>query len=188
LTNQVCFGIISLMLATFLPPKALRALLDDTIQRDRTTARRACLLKIMWQERNLTRSQLIIRVEGELGADCFGDLAWRDTFYRDMRVVKRAFRSAGYQLVYRRNLERPGYELLDQPPIGPDLAKILDGSVAEVDRAQLAVFRRLSISERFRLGCSVSDAARTAVAHRICTRNPHLSWAQANRLALSANQ
>ena len=176
------------MLATFLPPKALRVLLDDTIQRDRTTARRACLLKIMWQERNLTRAQLIIRVEGELGTGCFGDSAWRDTFYRDMRVVKLAFRFAGYQLVYRRNLERPGYELLDQPPIGYELAKTLDGSVAEVDQAQLAVFRRLSIAERIRLGCSVSDAARTAVAYRIRTRKPYLSWAEANRLARASNQ
>lgn len=25
------------------------------------------------------------RVEGELGTGCFGDIAWEDTFYRDMR-------------------------------------------------------------------------------------------------------
>jgi hypothetical protein len=168
--------------------EAQNTLLDDAMQRDRATARRAWLLKILWRERHLTRSQLIIRVEGELGAGCFGDLAWKDNFYRDMRVVKRAFRAAGYKLVYRRNFEQPGYELLDQPPIGAELAKILDGSVAEIDRAQLIVLQRLSTAERFRLGCSVSDAARTAVAYRTRTDYPHLNQVEANRLALSPNQ
>ena len=169
-------------------PEAQLALLDDAIQRDRTTARRAWLLKILLQERNLTRSQLITRVEGKLGAGCFGDSAWKDTFYRDMRVVKRALRGAGYQLVYRRNPERPGYELLNQPPIGPDLAKILVGSVAEVNRTQLAVFHRLSTAERFRLGCSVSDTAHTAVSYRKRTAYPRLTKVEASGLALSPNQ
>ena len=100
-----------------LPTQSQTCLLEDAIQRDRTTARRVSLLKILSQERSLTRTQLIARLEGKLGAGCFGDSAWKDTFYRDMRVVKRAFRAAGQQLVYRRNHERPGYELLDQPSI-----------------------------------------------------------------------
>jgi hypothetical protein len=176
------------MNTSHLDHQAQTALLEDAIQRDRTTARRALLLKILSQERNLTRPQLIARLEGELGAGCFGDSAWKDTFYRDMRVVKRAFRSAGQHLVYRRNRQRPGYELLDQSPIGSELAQVLYGAVAEIDRAQLAILHRLSIADRFRLGCSVSDAARGAVAHRLQTLHPHLDPAGANRLALSRNQ
>ena len=65
-------------------PAALNVLLEDAITRDRTTARRAALLKILHQERYLTREQLIVRVEGILGVGCFGDSAWIDTFYRDM--------------------------------------------------------------------------------------------------------
>jgi hypothetical protein len=48
-------------------PAALNALLEDAITRDRTTARRAALLRILHQERFLTREQLIVRVEGVLG-------------------------------------------------------------------------------------------------------------------------
>jgi len=171
-----------------LPTQIQTSLLDDAIQRDRTTARRASLLKILSQERNLTRAQLIARLEGELGSGCFGDSAWKDTFYRDMRAVKRAFRAAGQLMVYRRNHQRPGYELLDRSPIGSELEKILTGSVAEVDRAQLTTLHRLSIADRFRLGCSISDAARGAVAHRILTLHPHLDLTEANRIALSRNQ
>jgi hypothetical protein len=168
-----------------IPARAQEVLLNDAVHRDRTTARRACLLKILWQERHLTREHLVTRVEAEMGKNCFGDSAWKDTFSRDMRVVRRALLAAGYQLVYRRNLKQPGYELLNQPPIGPDLARILDGSTSDVDSNQIAVLRRLSAAERFRLGCSISDTARTAVAHRIQQRNPSLRLVEAHRLALS---
>jgi hypothetical protein len=77
--------------------QALELLLADAIDRDRTTARRATLCAILLHERYLTRQQLIVRVEGKLGAGCFGESAWVDTFYRDMQVVKKALRAAGYQ-------------------------------------------------------------------------------------------
>jgi hypothetical protein len=139
----------------------------------------------LWQERFLRRAQLIARVEGELGRGCFGVSAWEDTFYRDIRVVKQALQAAGYRLAYRRNPTRPGYYLLDQPALGDQLAEALDGSLAEVDPAQIAIYRAMPPAERFRLGCSISDAARRAVAYRIQQRNPGLSLAEANRLALS---
>jgi hypothetical protein len=80
----------------FISSTALEILLDDAISRDRTTARRATLLNVLQHERYLTREQLIIRVEGGLGKGCFGDTAWIDTFFRDMQIVKRALRAAGY--------------------------------------------------------------------------------------------
>jgi hypothetical protein len=52
--------------------KALDTILQDAIQRDLTTARRAALLKILWKERYLTRAQLMARVEQRLGKNCFG--------------------------------------------------------------------------------------------------------------------
>ena len=63
-------------------------ILHDVIQRDITTARRVALLEILWNERYLTRSQLIARVELCLGKKCFGISAWEDMFYRDMRFVR----------------------------------------------------------------------------------------------------
>ena len=92
-----------------LPRNALQTLLEDAIDRDRTTARRACLLRILWHERFLTRYDLITRIDGELGQGCSGKTAWDDTFYRDMRVVKQALQADGYRLAYSRSKATPGY-------------------------------------------------------------------------------
>lgn len=37
-----------------------------------------------------TREGLVARVEADLGHGCFGDSAWKDNSYRDIRVVKMA--------------------------------------------------------------------------------------------------
>ncbi|NIM94726.1 MAG: hypothetical protein GTO18_13580 [Anaerolineales bacterium] len=165
-------------------PVAQDVLLQDAIARDRTTARREALLRILNQERYLTREQLIVRVEGRLGKDCFGESAWQDTFYRDMQVVKRALRAAGYQPAYSRSLQRPGYHLRNQPSVGSDLSAILDGGVAEVDRSQNDIYKNLSFKQRFQQGCSISNLARQVVAHRIRQRDPQLSLLEAHRLAI----
>lgn len=165
-------------------PAALDVLLDDAIARDRTTARRAALLNILQHEGYLTREQLISRVEGKLGKGCFGDSAWIDTFFRDMQVVKRALRAAGYQLAYSRNPRQPGYYLRDHPPLSSQMSAILDGSIAEVDPQQIAIFKRLTFQQRFQQGCSISDLARQVVANRIRKRNPQPSINKAHHLAL----
>ncbi len=67
---------------------------DAMLQRDVTTARRVTLFQILWNERYLTRDQLMIRMEYRLGRNCFGSSA-EDTFYLDMRVVKQAFKRLG---------------------------------------------------------------------------------------------
>lgn len=167
---------------TSLPEKAQQALLQDAAGRDRATARRACLLRILWYERFLKRAGLIVRVEGELGRGCFGKAAWKDTFYRDMRVVKKALREAGYELAYGRSRARTGYYLRGQPRLHPDLAGLINGSVTEVDPAQIGIYRRLNPADRFRQGCSISDTARQVVAYRLQQRRPELSLAEANRL------
>jgi hypothetical protein len=83
--------------------EAKEIIFQDAIQRDITTTRRLALLEILWNERYLTRSQLIARVELRLGKNCFGVSAWEDIFYRDMSIVKQAFEAACYQLLYSRN-------------------------------------------------------------------------------------
>jgi len=173
---------------TSLPLKMQKMLLQDAIQRDRTTARRACLLHILWRERFLKREHLIVRVEGTLGKDCFGDSSWEDVFFRDMRVVKQALKADGHELVYSRNSKNPGYYLRDQPALGPDLSGVLEGSISEVDPAQIAIYRRMSLKERFQQGVSISDTAREVVAYRIRRRNPELSSAEAHRLALQKRE
>jgi hypothetical protein len=172
-------------MAQFLLPTIMKdAVLHDAMRRDITTARRFVLLEIVWNERYLTRLQLIARVELRLGKNCFGISAWEDTFYRDMRFVKQAFEAAGYRLLFSRKKEQSGYYLEGQPMLRPEVQQILKGSAAEVDQRQIDIYRKLSYAERFHQGCSVSDTARKVVAYRIRQGNPKLSLVEANRIAL----
>jgi hypothetical protein len=172
------------MTKSSLPFAVMNILLQDVIQRDVTTARRIALLEILWNERYLTRAQLIVRVELRLGKNCFGVSAWEDTFFRDMRLVKQAFETVGYRLLYSRNKKKSGYYLDGQPTLLSEIKQILKTSAAEVDQRQLDIYRKLSFAERFYQGCSVSDTARGVVAYRIRQENPQLSIAEANRKAL----
>jgi hypothetical protein len=167
-----------------LPTVMKDAILHDAMQRDITTARRVALLEILWNERYLTRSQLMSRVELRLGKTCFGISAWEDTFYRDMRFVKQAFEVAGYQLLYRRKKEQPGYYLDGEPSLSSEIKQVLTGSASEVDQRQIDIYRKLSFAERFHQGCSISDTARNVVAYRIRQENPRLSVTEANRIAV----
>ena len=160
------------------------AILQDAFQRDITTARRIALLETLWNERYLTRAQLIPRVELRLGKKCFGVAAWRDTFFRDVRIVKQAFESAGYRLLYSRNRQQPGYYLDGQPVLSSEIKQVLNSSAAEVDQRQIDIYRKLSFAERFYQGCSISDTARKVVAYRIRQENRRLSLIEANRRAL----
>lgn len=165
-------------------PKSKEVLLQDAIQRDLTTARRASLLQILWNERYLTRAQLIARVEIRLGRNCFGIAAWEDTFYRDMRLVKQAFQASGYQLEYSRNKERRGYYFRGQPSLSPEFKQMVKNSAAEADPRQIEIYRRLSHASRFRQGSGISDTARNVVAYRIRQEHPDLTVEESIRIAL----
>ena len=164
--------------------KAIDVLFHDAMERDSTTARRAVLLQILWNERYLTRSQLIVRVEYQLGKKCFGTTAWEDTFYRDMRVVKRAFLAAGLILDYSRDKNRSGYYIREQNALSPEFEKLVKASATEVDQRQIDIYCRLSPAARFRQGCAISDTARNVVAFRIRQESPFLTEQEASQLAL----
>jgi hypothetical protein len=164
--------------------KSIEVILHDAIQRDITTARRNALLQILWNERYLTRAQLIARVEYRLGRNCFGTSAWEDTFYRDMRVVKQAFQAEGHLLEYNRSKERPGYYLHGQPALSPDFNQLVYASAVEADQRQIDIYQKLSPAARFRQGCVISDTARNVVTYRIRQENPKLTSQEANHIAL----
>ena len=149
-----------------------------------TIARRTALLDILQNERYLTRSQLIARVELSLGKNCFGASAKETSFHRDMQVVKQTLKSRGYLLAYSRDKRQSGYYLQGQPALSPKLKQMLRGSVAETDQQQIDIYQRLSPADRFRQGCAISDTARNVVAYRIRAENPNLSLEEANRIAL----
>jgi hypothetical protein len=167
-----------------LSPKAREVIFQDAVHRDLTTARRAALLELLWNERFLTREQLITRVEQKLGKFCFGKVAWEDSFYRDVRVVKHAFSAAGFHLVFSRNKQGCGYYLRDQPALSPELNQLLKSSSSEVDQRQIDIYHRLSAADRFRQGCVISDTARQVVAYRILQENSGITPEEANRIAL----
>jgi len=167
-----------------LPPKAINVLLLDVVERDITTARRAALLHILWNERFLTRSQLIVRVEYQLGRDCFGVSAWEDTFFRDMRVVKQAFQAVGLVLEYNRKKEKPGYYVREQEALSLEFKQMIKASAAEVDQRQIDIYRRSSPAARFKQGSAISDTARNVVAYRVRQENPKLTPQEAQKLAL----
>jgi len=172
------------MIYTGVSPKSKEVLLQDAMQRDLTTARRSYLLQTLWNERYLTRAQLITRVELRLGKNCFGNSAWEDTFYRDMRVVKQAFEAAGYLLEYSRNKERPGYYLHGQPALSPKFRQMVKSSAAEADPRQIDIYHKLSARALFRQGTGISDTARNVVAYRIRQENPELTLEEAIRMAV----
>jgi hypothetical protein len=161
--------------------ESLEILLKDAMTRDRTTARRISLLKILLKERYMTREQLIIRVEGMLGKGCFGESVWIDTFYRDMRVVKSALVAAGNQLAYSRSQHQPGYYLRNQPATSSDLSSTLESSINEVNSAQISVLKQMTIQQRFQQGLSVSNLACKVVANRYRQNNPKVSFPEAHR-------
>jgi hypothetical protein len=172
------------MIRSSLSPVAREVIFRDAVQRDLTTARRAELLELLWNERFLARAQLIARVELRLGKFCFGKAAWEDNFYRDMRIIKQAFKAAGFLLAFSRARQQGGYYLKDQPALSPELSQLLKSSSSEVDQRQIDIYHRLSAADRFRQGCAISDAARRVVAYRILQEQPGITPAEANRLAL----
>ena len=142
-----------------LPALATHALLLGAQERDLVTARRAALLKLLWQERYLSREQLIARVEMILGTACFGEKAWEDTFYRDMRFVKHAYASAGYKLKYTRDSKTPGYYLDGEPTLHPALTKSISGALDELDPKQIAIYKSISPAQKFFQAASIIDLA-----------------------------
>jgi len=172
------------MIKLTLPTVVKDTILQDAMERDITTARRSALLEILWNERYLTRSQLVARTELRLGRHCFGASAWQDTFYRDMRIVKMALQAAGFSLLYSRKKRQAGYYLEGQAALSPEFKQMLKNSTDEVDQHQIDIYQKLSPADRFSQGCSISDTARKVVAYRIRQEDPKLSLAEANRVAL----
>lgn len=165
--NQVWYYNIAVIENFYPPPVQSRSfILQDARERDRVTARRALLTEFIWRERYLTREGLRLRIEMLMGKESFGTSAWKDVFFRDMRVVREAFKAAGYQLRYSRRPGQCGYYLEGEPALAPEIATALRSCVADIDPKQIRIFRNMSVAERFRLGFSVSEAARQVANRR----------------------
>ncbi len=148
---------------------------------NRPAARRAALLRIVWQQAYLTREGLISRVEDLLGRGCFAASS-RAAFYRDMAVVRRVLAETGHRLIYSRRAGQKGYYVEGRPRLDERLQRLIAGAVAEVDPQQIAVSRRLTPAQRFQQGRSMVELVERVAAFRLCQRQPHLSENQARRI------
>ena len=140
---------------TQLPETAQRYLLRDAEKRDPVTARRSHLARILLRERYLTREGLMFRVESLMGFASFGDKSWKDNFYRDMRVVKAALKQAGLDLKYSRAGDRPGYYIVGEASLNPDVKKEIANALNEIDQEQIEIFQRISPAQKFYQACSI---------------------------------
>lgn len=162
------------------PIEEWRALLQGLASRDMTTARRAALLRLVWQESFLSREGLTARVEGLLGRGCFGKDD-RATFFRDMRAVRNFLAQEGHRLLYSRRPGTEGYYVEGRPHLDEQLQRLIAGAVAEVDARQIAIYQRLSPVQRFQQGCSLIEGAERITAFQVQRRHPHLSEMEAYR-------
>lgn len=144
-------------------------------------ARRAALLRLVWQESYLTRQGLTWRVEDLLGRGCFGRSP-RRTFFRDMAVVRQALAEAGQRLVYCRGAKRRGYWIEGRPLLDERLQRLISGAVAEVDREQIVVSRSLTSAQRFQQGRSMTSLAEQVATYRLRQRRPQLAEEEARRI------
>ena len=152
-----------------LPMHEWRPMLEALAARDLPAARRAALLRLVWRESYLPREGLIFRVEWLLGRGCFGQNP-RRTFYRDMRHVRQVLAVAGHRLRYSRRRGQEGYYVEGRPLLDERLARLIAGSVAEVDPGQISIYRRLSPAQRVWQLAHLSDWLRAANLRRLHRR------------------
>jgi len=155
-----------------MPVEVWLAWLRETAEQDLPTARRAALLRLVWQEAYLSRQGLIARVEALLGRGCFGTSP-ASTFHRDMAVVRQVLAEAGHELLYDRHPDHPrysGYYVAGRPLLDEKLQRLIAGAVAEVDPQQIAVTRRLTPAQQFQQGYSMTRLAEQVVAYRLRQR------------------
>ncbi len=145
------------------------AWLRRTAERDLPAARRAALLRLIWEESYLTRQGLITRVEALLGRDCFG-ASLHSTFRRDIAAVRQALAKAGYRLAYSRRRDCKGYYIEGRPLLDEHLQRLIAGAVAEVDPRQIVIYRRLEPAQRVWQAAHLSDWLRKANERRLQRR------------------
>ncbi|MBI3921798.1 MAG: hypothetical protein HY318_10320 [Armatimonadetes bacterium] len=142
-----------------------RAELSEVATQNLPMARQAALFAVLWHESCFTSEGLIARVEALLGRGCFGRSAIR-TLRRDLCVVRAALAQRGHPLRYSRSNGRQGYCVAGRPPVDERLARLIVGSVAEVDPRQVAILHRLRRHERFSQGRSMTNLAQRVGAYR----------------------
>jgi hypothetical protein len=88
-----------------------------------------------------------------------GKKAPEENFYRDMRAVKSALKSSGYQLKYSRRLDQSRYYLAGEPALHPDVERAIREALGEWDPSQIEIYKHLSPAQKFFQACSITNLA-----------------------------
>jgi len=167
-------------LESSVPVELRLGLLTDAVDRDLVTARRLALLRLVWQESFLSSTGLISRTEAILGRGCFGTAA-AATFRRDIRALKAILQRAGFSLRFSRQSGRGGYYVVGRPELAPELARMIEAGMQDVDPQQIALAARLTPADRIQQAGQLSDGLRRMAVRRLMNEQPGLGLREAYR-------
>lgn len=144
---------------------------------DRATLRRGVMMRMIWQVAYYTSPSLVANMDYLLGRTVWGNNV-RATLAADICALRNALATAGHRLAYS-NGPRKGYYVRGRPELDPQLARGIQGAVAEVDPVQMAIIGRHSAAERLEQAASMIEFIQRTGALRLRQRQPHLSEAEA---------
>ncbi|MCL4858756.1 MAG: hypothetical protein KJZ93_05090 [Caldilineaceae bacterium] len=144
---------------------------------DRATMRRGVMMRMIWQVAYHTGASLVANIDYLLGRSVWGSDV-RATLATDICALRLALAAAGHRLAYS-NGPRKGYYVCGRPELDPQLVRGIQGAVAEVDPAQMAIVGRHSAAERLEQTASMIEFVQRTGALRLRQRRPHLSEAEA---------
>lgn len=148
---------------------------------DGPALRRSLLARMIWQVSYQSNTGLIENVAYLIGRRTWGEKP-RATLAEDICALRQAFATVGYHLAYSRHSVHKGFYLHGRPLLDPQLERRMIGAMAEIDPAQMAITRKLSVADRVAQALSMMDAAEQAGVYRLRLRKPHLSEQEALRM------
>jgi hypothetical protein len=144
---------------------------------DRTGLRRGVMMRMIWQVAYYTSTSLVANIDYLLGRSVWGNDV-RATLAADICAMRGALATAGHRLAYSSG-PRKGYYVRGRPELDPQLARGIQGAVAEVDPVQMAIIARHSAAERFEQAAAMIEFVQRTGALSLRRRQPHLSEAEA---------
>ncbi len=148
---------------------------------DEPALRRSLLARMIWQVSYQSNTGLIENVAYLIGWQTWGANP-RVTLAQDIYALRHALATIGYHLAYSRHAVHKGFYLRGRPMLDPQLERRMIGAMAEIDPAQMAITRKLSVADRVAQALSMMDAAEQAGVYRLRLRKPHLSEQDALRI------
>ena len=101
-----------------------------------------------------------------------------------MQAVKLILAASGQSLRYSRKTQSGGYYIEGSPELAPQVTRAIHGAAQELDPRQIAVFGRLTPSQRLRLAARLTADLLTIAVGRLQQERPKLTRLEAQREVL----